>query len=149
MAIYRRRQLAVLLLVLAAAGVGLAVQRWRHAHAALADRLERFDREAGHDAVSPPRDLGTPPPSIDRAPKPAAPAAGSAPVDLNRATEQELRRLPGVGPQLAARIVETRAADGGFASVDDLRRVRGVGPIRLERLRPFLAVAEPSPAAAP
>lgn len=61
-------------------------------------------------------------------------------MDLNRATAAELERLPGVGPQLAARIVEARAA-GPFHSPDDLRRVQGLGANRLDRLRPFVVAA--------
>ena len=55
-------------------------------------------------------------------------------LDINRASEPELTRLPGVGPALAARIVAARP----FAAVDDLRRVRGVRTALFERLRPFL-----------
>ena len=57
-------------------------------------------------------------------------------VDLNRADAGELDRLPGIGPVLAARIVEHRRRHGPFRSVDELRAVRGVGPRLLERLRP-------------
>jgi competence protein ComEA len=77
------------------------------------------------------------------APAPAAgpqPAADPAPLDLNRATAQELDRLPGIGPVLAARILERRARAGPFRSVDELRSVRGVGPRLIERLRPRVRV---------
>ncbi len=60
-------------------------------------------------------------------------------LDVNAATEAELQRLPGVGPALARRIVEARAAKP-FASADDLRRVRGIGAKTLENLRPFVVV---------
>lgn len=61
------------------------------------------------------------------------------PVDLNRATEEELRRLPGIGPVLAGRIMEARRAEA-FRRVDDLRRVRGIGAKTLEKLRPHVTV---------
>jgi competence protein ComEA len=57
------------------------------------------------------------------------------PLDVNRASAEELARLLGVGRALAGRIVETREAAGPFASVDDLRRVPGLGRARVERLR--------------
>ncbi len=44
-------------------------------------------------------------------------------------------RLDGIGPTLAARIVEWRTAHGGFASVEQLLEVPGIGPTRLEGLR--------------
>jgi competence ComEA-like helix-hairpin-helix protein len=60
--------------------------------------------------------------------------AGPVPVDLNRASAEALQELPGVGPALARRIVEARAA-APFRSVEDLARVRGIGPVAVERLR--------------
>jgi len=80
---------------------------------------------------------------------PAAPAPGAAlpkkgetlaePLDLNRASPEELQRLPGIGPKLAQRIVEARAKEP-FKSVGDLRRVGGIGPKTLEKLRPLVTV---------
>lgn len=60
--------------------------------------------------------------------------------DLNRASERELRMLPGIGPALAARIVEHRRRYGGFLRVASLRDVRGIGPKLVARLGPFLHV---------
>lgn len=56
------------------------------------------------------------------------------PLPLNRASAAELACLPGVGPALAARIVEDRRARGPFAEVQALERVPGIGPARLARL---------------
>jgi competence protein ComEA len=56
-------------------------------------------------------------------------------VNINIANVAELDRLPGVGPVLAARIVEYRDAHGPFASVDALDDVSGVGPALLEKVR--------------
>ena len=64
---------------------------------------------------------------------PAPPAAG--PVDVNRATVDELDELPGVGPATATAIVTERERNGPFADVDDLERVPGIGPAKLEALR--------------
>ena len=52
-------------------------------------------------------------------------------VNLNTATADELRQLPGIGPALAVAIIEARP----FASVDDLLRVHNIGPRRLAALR--------------
>jgi competence ComEA-like helix-hairpin-helix protein len=59
---------------------------------------------------------------------------GPAPINLNSAGPDELQRLPGVGPVLAGRILEERAAGGPFASVEDLVRVPGMGPARVRAL---------------
>jgi competence protein ComEA len=66
-------------------------------------------------------------------------ASLKGPIDVNRASEEELQRLPGVGPKMAQRIVAERVKKR-FESVDDLRRVSGIGPKTLERLRPFVTV---------
>jgi competence protein ComEA len=63
----------------------------------------------------------------------------TGPVDVNSAPPEELRRLPRIGPKLAQRIVEARAARP-FRSADDLRRVRGIGPKTLEGLRPHVVI---------
>jgi competence protein ComEA len=61
------------------------------------------------------------------------------PIDVNRATVDELQSLPGVGPKLARRIADERAKRP-FTSIDDLRRVSGIGPKTLEKLRPVVTV---------
>lgn len=86
----------------------------------------------GETVVSPPFDAGGGPGDGVGPP--------SGPVDLNRASVIELERLPGVGPTIAAAIVEDRAANGPFSSVDELVRVRGIGPGKLETLRPMATV---------
>jgi competence protein ComEA len=48
-------------------------------------------------------------------------------VDLNRASEQELQTLPGVGPARAAAIIEHRESHGPFSAPGDLRAVPGIG----------------------
>ncbi len=62
-------------------------------------------------------------------------------IDVNSAEEAQLDLLPGIGPRLAARIVEERRMEGSFASLDELVRVAGLGPRLVERLRPY-AVAD-------
>ncbi len=66
--------------------------------------------------------------------------APGAPVNLNTATAEALDALPGVGPVLAQRIVEWRAAHGGFTSPRQLGEVTGVGDQRLADLLPLVTV---------
>jgi hypothetical protein len=63
---------------------------------------------------------------------PADLAALVQPVDLDRASIEELASLPGIGPVLAARIVAARP----IASVDALLEIRGIGPVKLAGVRP-------------
>lgn len=60
------------------------------------------------------------------------------PLDINRATARDFEALPGIGPKLAERIVETRTQLGGFKSIDDLKRVKGIGEGKLERIRRYI-----------
>ena len=54
----------------------------------------------------------------------ASPALADGPrIDVNAAGHGELTRLPGVGKAIAQRILDSRHAEGPFASVDDLRRL--------------------------
>ncbi len=59
-------------------------------------------------------------------------------VDLNRATVEDLKVLPGVGPALAERILASRHIQGPFCSVSEITRVKGIGPHLLEDLSPYL-----------
>lgn len=64
-----------------------------------------------------------------------ADGSGNGPVSLSSAGVEDLERLDGIGPALAARIVEHRSRIGGFASIEQLDDVPGIGPARLESLR--------------
>ncbi|WP_431033497.1 helix-hairpin-helix domain-containing protein [Streptomyces sp. P6-2-1] len=94
--------------------------------------------------------VGSPPPGgIDAAvgtgtvpgQAPASPGAGTSagtPVSLNAASLDQLDALPGVGPVLAQRILDHRAAHGGFGSVEELREVSGIGERRFAELREYV-----------
>jgi competence ComEA-like helix-hairpin-helix protein len=66
------------------------------------------------------------------------PAEPSAPIDLDRATAEQVESLPGIGPALAKRIVAYRDSAGAFGQVEALCEVRGIGPALSERLRPLV-----------
>ena len=59
-------------------------------------------------------------------------------VRVNAASAAELVALPGVGPVMAQRILEYRAAHGPFSSLAELRRIKGIGPRTCERLAPLV-----------
>ncbi|MCB2200675.1 helix-hairpin-helix domain-containing protein [bacterium] len=61
-------------------------------------------------------------------------------LDLNRARQEELQALPGIGPVISSRIVAWREKHGPFNSVDDLLLVKGIGEVRLEKLRVLVTV---------
>lgn len=87
-----------------------------------------------------PRKDETPPAVAAPASPGGSVAAAVAVLDLNKATADELDRLPGIGPSTAAAIVAYRAENGRFRSVDELLEVRGIGPSKLAALRPKVRV---------
>lgn len=70
----------------------------------------------------------------------AAPETARAPLDLNRATADQLEALPGIGAVKAAAIVAVRDAQGGFQSMEELEAVHGIGPALVEKLRPLVVL---------
>jgi competence ComEA-like helix-hairpin-helix protein len=54
-------------------------------------------------------------------------------IDINTATEKELKMIPGIGPTLASRIIAARP----FHSADDLKKVNGIGDKKYAKVRPF------------
>lgn len=63
----------------------------------------------------------------------------TGPLDLNTATQDELEKLPGIGPGLALRIIQYRSTTP-FTAVEQLDEVPGIGPKRMEQMRPFVTV---------
>ena len=61
-------------------------------------------------------------------------------IPLNKATEEDLCRLPGIGEELAARIVAYRNEHGNFSHVDSLLNVEGIGEVKVTEIKPYLEV---------
>ena len=68
--------------------------------------------------------------------------SAGVPLDLNRATAEQLESLPGIGAVKAAAILAVRDTKGGFASMEELEAVRGIGPALVEKLRPLVKVGK-------
>ena len=65
-------------------------------------------------------------------------SGGGAKIHLSSATAEQLDEVDGIGPTLAARILEYRDAHGGFRSLEELAEVEGIGEKRLATLRDAL-----------
>ena len=74
--------------------------------------------------------------------------APTAKVNLNTASVEQLTTLPGVGPKLAARIVEYRQKSGAFRSTQELINVQGIGEKSFAKIEAWLSVGEAPKAAA-
>ena len=69
--------------------------------------------------------------------RPAKLQPGDPPIDVNTADETELLKLPGIGPTISRRIVETRGL-ARFEIAEDLRRVNGIGKKTMDKIRPYV-----------
>ena len=56
-------------------------------------------------------------------------------INVNTASVDQLTELPGIGPSLAAKIIEYRTAHGAFTQLSDLDNVSGIGPSLLEKVK--------------
>jgi comEA protein len=72
----------------------------------------------------------------------AQPAASTL-VNLNTATAADLAKLPGIGPAVAARILEYRQKNGGFKKIEELMNVKGIGEKTFLKLKPLVTVSPP------
>jgi competence protein ComEA len=63
-------------------------------------------------------------------------------IDVNQASEEDFARLPGIGPELARRIVAFREKHGPFRRVEDLLVIKGIGHKKWRKIRPHLRVGD-------
>jgi len=61
-------------------------------------------------------------------------------ININTADAEQLDELPGVGPAIAQRIVEYRAAHGRFETIDELRSVNGVGDALFDSIEALVTI---------
>lgn len=61
-------------------------------------------------------------------------------VNLNTALKEELMTLPGIGEELAERIIAYREQHGSFQTVNELLNVSGIGEKKWEAVRELVCV---------
>lgn len=61
-------------------------------------------------------------------------------IFINTASEENIRRLPGVGPELAGKIREYRDSCGPFSSVSELKSVPGLSEKKFEKIKRFIEI---------
>jgi len=72
----------------------------------------------------------------------AAPCLAQDAININTATVEQLTELPGIGPAIAAKIVEYRTAHP-FATVEEVMEVKGIGPAKYEAIKDRITVVAP------
>jgi len=61
-------------------------------------------------------------------------------VSINTAPAAELEELPGVGPALAARVVQYRQEHGPFKRIEEFKDVKGIGDVLFDKLKDRLTL---------
>lgn len=66
--------------------------------------------------------------------------AGVDKININTADVVQLEQLPGIGPSLAASIVEYREQHGWFQDRDELLQISGIGPAKLDQIADLITL---------
>lgn len=61
-------------------------------------------------------------------------------ININFAGAGDLELLPGIGPELAQRIIDYRNNTGSFKSKEDLKNVTGIGEKKFEAIKDFISI---------
>lgn len=56
-------------------------------------------------------------------------------INVNTASKSELVKITGIGPAIAARIIDYRKANGDFENPEDLAKIRGIGGVKLQKIK--------------
>ena len=138
MATSGERRALLFLVALGVLGAGTRAVRARRAPLPSAD----LDRQIAAVESSDSRPRRRPPKRQSRRVD-TIPALAAAPsverVDLDRATAEEIERLPGIGPALARRIVQNRDSLGAFGCRNAVDGVKGIGVTVLNRIDTLIA----------
>lgn len=65
---------------------------------------------------------------------------GTEIININYASKKELETLPGIGSELASRIIQYREMHGGFQSIEELRKVSGIGDKKFSDIKDMVTV---------
>ena len=61
-------------------------------------------------------------------------------ININTATEQELKSLKGIGPATAKNIIRYREEYGGFSSIEEIKNVKRIGDKIFEKIKANICV---------
>ncbi len=64
----------------------------------------------------------------------------TAKVNINKASEAELAKLPQIGPAMAKEIVAHRTQKGPFKKIEDIKQVKGIGEKKFEAIKDLITV---------
>ena len=112
----RSERLVLIILILTLlAGAGVSI--YRRTHSAVDVTIETFDVRPAVTSHAP-----------------------AEKININSASAAEFTTLKGIGPVLAQRIVDYRAAHGRFFSMEDIKKVRGIGDVLYGKIQDYISL---------
>ncbi|MBO6240245.1 MAG: ComEA family DNA-binding protein [Butyrivibrio sp.] len=70
----------------------------------------------------------------------AAGSSGNGLVNINTATKEELKTIPGIGEKVAGKIVDFRTQNGKFTCIEDIMKVSGIKDKLFSKIKEFITV---------
>jgi competence protein ComEA len=66
--------------------------------------------------------------------------ACNIPIDINKASLDDLIMIPGIGEKTAWQIIQLRKKYGGFKNIDDLMAIRGIKEKKITKLKGYFTI---------
>ena len=63
-------------------------------------------------------------------------------ININKASLEQLIYLPGIGPELAKRIIKYRERNGEFGTILELQSVKGIGEVKFQKIKEKITLEE-------
>jgi len=61
-------------------------------------------------------------------------------ININKASKDELAKLPDIGPKTAEEIIQYREKNGPFKKIDDIKKVQGIGDKKFEKIKDLITI---------
>ena len=61
-------------------------------------------------------------------------------ININKATQVELEKLPGIGASIAGKIIEYRNENGNFSNIEEVKNVSGIGESKYRDIKDFISI---------
>lgn len=117
------------------ASAGVPASEIRFPSSGTVTNPENDPTESTSPALSAVGDIGA---SHPQARNTSSPLSPDTKININTAEADELVKLPGIGPAIAARIIEYRTEHGPFQEISEIKNVRGIGEARFEAIKDFI-----------
>ncbi|MCR4756292.1 MAG: helix-hairpin-helix domain-containing protein [Butyrivibrio sp.] len=65
---------------------------------------------------------------------------GSELININRASKEDLKTIPGIGDGIATKIVDYRTQNGNFSTIEDIMKVSGIKEKLFSKIKDYITV---------